>query len=121
MFQMTILDRSPSSVIVWNELPLCSMPSRHQKEPVWISSQWFDGCATRGRHIATIVSLQCDGTEIFKRTSLWFVVEVKLTRTIWSTLGRLDVVEIIESIVAIGNAAEVFTIAGLEGNFVLGE
>ena len=105
----------------WNELPSSSAPGRHQKKPVWISGQWFDGCATRGCHIATIISLQCDGTKVFKRTSLWIVVKFKLTGIIRSTLGRLDVVEIIESISAIGDAAEVFAIVGLESKFVVGE
>ena len=118
---MAILDGSPSSVMSWNELPSSSTPGRHQKKLVWISGQWFDGRAIRGCHVATIISLQCDGTEVFKRTSLWIVVEVKLTGIIRSTLGRLDVVEIIESVVAIGDAAEVFAIVGLESKFVVGE
>ena len=108
-------------VPLWHDLLSSCTPGRHQKKPVWISGQWFDGRATRGCHIATIVSLHYNGTEVFKRSFLCCIVEFELTEIVGSILGRLDVVVIIESVVAIGDAAEVFTIAGLEGNFAIGE
>ena len=96
-------------------------PGRHKKKLVWVVSQGFDDCATRGGHIATIVSLEYDGTEIFKGSFLCCIFEFKLTEVVSSIFDRLDIVGIIESIIAIGDAAEVFTIAGLEGNFAVGE
>lgn len=87
--------------VMCDELPPSCTPGRHEKKPVWVGSQWFDGRTTSGCYIATIIGLQYNGANVLKRTSFQCMVNLKFTGRVDVILGGLDVVAIINSIVAV--------------------